>query len=299
MDLFMAGLGFGLIAASIMALAAVGFTLQLGVADIFNFSFGAVMTASALAGYEANAAGLNVWLCLPVGAAFGAALSVCLNRAILTPFMHRGAGLFGMVIVTLGLAIVIQNLILAIWGPVYFTYQVDNSSTVRWAGMILTTSQIALAACSAAIMVVLHLLLTKTKLGKAMRATAANADLARTSGIRTSRVNDTVWALSGALCGLGGVAFVINTVSFQAATGTDYLILVVAAAVLGGAGQPYGAMIGALIVGVASEVSATVISPDYKDVVALVILIGVLLVRPRGLMASVDLVQAGGEETIA
>jgi len=98
---------------------------------------------------------------------------------------------------------------------------------------------------------------------------------------------------------LAGVAFVVNTVSFQAATGTDYLILVVAAAMLGGAGQPYGAMIGALIVGITSEVSATVISPDYKDVVALLVLIGVLLIRPQGLVASVDLVSAAGEETIA
>lgn len=288
--LLLAGTGFGLVSASILAIAAVGFTLQLGIADIFNFSYGAIFTSSALAAYGVNAAGVNIWVCAPVGMAFGAVASALLNRIVVGPFSRRGTRLFGMVIVTLGLAILIENLILAVWGPRYFTYHIPIGRTFHLGGLILTVSQIVVIGVSAAVMVLLHLLLHRTRLGRAMRATADDDTLARTSGIRTARVKDVVWLVSGALCGLAGVTFVVNTVSFNASTGTDYLILVVAAAMLGGAGQPYGAMVGAVVVGLASEIAATVINPAYKDVVALVILVGVLLVRPHGLFASADVV---------
>jgi branched-chain amino acid transport system permease protein/neutral amino acid transport system permease protein len=100
-------------------------------------------------------------------------------------------------------------------------------------------------------------------------------------------VIDAAWLVSGALCGIAGVAVVLNTATFSEGTGATFLVPIIAAAVLGGIGQPYGAMLGAITIGLASEIAASVINPSYKDVVAFGILIVVLLVRPQGILSEV------------
>jgi len=120
-----------------------------------------------------------------------------------------------------------------------------------------------------------------------MRATAADAELARNCGIRTGLVTDAAWLLSGLFCGIAGFTLMVDFGSFQTTTGGAFLVPIVAAAVLGGVGHPYGAMLGALVVGVASQMSATLINPAYSDVTAFVILIVVLLVRPQGIISEV------------
>jgi branched-chain amino acid transport system permease protein/neutral amino acid transport system permease protein len=135
-------------------------------------------------------------------------------------------------------------------------------------------------------MLALHLLLTQTTLGRAMRATASNRILAQSCGINTNRVSDIAWFLSGTLCGAAGVALAITTVSFDFTLGAVFLIPMIAAAVLGGIGQPYGAMLGGLVVGVASEIAAGYTNPEYREVVAFAILIAMLLIRPRGLFGA-------------
>jgi branched-chain amino acid transport system permease protein/neutral amino acid transport system permease protein len=131
-----------------------------------------------------------------------------------------------------------------------------------------------------------HVLLRYTKLGKAMRATAANASLARNCGIRTGRVITTTWALTGALCGLAGTVFAMDSGSFDA-TATDlFLVLILAAVFLGGPGQAYGAMLGAAVIGLATEISAVFIPADYKYVIAFVVLLVMLGLRPAGLLGA-------------
>jgi branched-chain amino acid transport system permease protein/neutral amino acid transport system permease protein len=139
-------------------------------------------------------------------------------------------------------------------------------------------------AIAVAVMLGVHALLRYTKLGKAMRATAANRTLARNCGIRTGRVITATWALTGALCGLAGTVFAIDAGSFGATSTDVFLVLILAAVFLGGPGQPYGAMLGALVIGVATEVSAAFIPADYKYVIAFVALLVVLGVRPTGLL---------------
>jgi branched-chain amino acid transport system permease protein/neutral amino acid transport system permease protein len=105
--------------------------------------------------------------------------------------------------------------------------------------------------------------------------------------VPTRWVIDGSWLLSGLLCGLAGVALVTELGSFDFTTGSVFLIPVIAAAVLGGVGQPYGAMLGALVIGLATELYATYVDPTYKDVVAFLVLIVVLLIRPQGIFAEV------------
>jgi len=287
MNTIVPAIGFGIVTASILAVAGVGFTLQFGVTNILNLAYGDIMTAAAFVAYLVTSAGLNVWLALVAGAAFGSVFSVLLNRCIYTPFVRRGTRLFGMIIVTIAVSLIVQNGLLAIFGANFFSLKMPRPTSVHFAGMVFTTVQLAIIAIAVVAMLLIHLLLRYTKLGKAMRATAADPDLARNCGIATDRVIDLAWAISGALCGLAGVILVMNVTAFTETTGAQFLIPIVAVAVLGGIGQPYGAMLGALVIGITSEVAAAIFNPEYKDVVAFVILVIVLLARPQGILSEV------------
>jgi branched-chain amino acid transport system permease protein/neutral amino acid transport system permease protein len=280
-------LGFGLITASVLAVASVGFSLQFGVTNILNLAYGDIMTAAAFIAYLITRAGLNVWVALVAGGIFGAIFSVFLNRGLYTPFIRRGTRLFGMIIVTIAVSLIMQNGLQAIFKATFFSLQVSRGRSYHFLGMIFTGAQLGIIAIAVIAMLLIHMLLRYTKLGKAMRATATDPDLARSCGIATDRVIDVAWALSGALCGIAGVALVMNITSFTSTTGGQFLIPIVAAAVLGGIGQPYGALLGALVIGIASELAAALISPDYKQVVAFIILIVVLLVRPQGILSEI------------
>jgi branched-chain amino acid transport system permease protein/neutral amino acid transport system permease protein len=162
----------------------------------------------------------------------------------------------------------------------------SQGRTFRLGGLILTTVQLIIIAISVAVMLAAHVLLRYTRLGKAMRATAANRTLARNCGIRASRVITVTWAITGGLCGLAGTVFAIDVGSFDPTSDDIFLILILAAVFLGGPGHAYGAMLGALVIGLATEVSAAYIQPSYKYVVAFVILLAMLAVRPTGLFGT-------------
>ncbi len=287
MSLFVASLGFGLVTASILAIAAVGFTLQFGVTNILNLAFGDIMTASAFIGYLATTNGANIWVAVVLCALFGAVFSMLLNRWLYTPFVRHGTKLFGMIVVTIAVSLIIQNALLAIWGPSFFSLRFSPGRSYHLGAMVFTTSQFGIMAIAIGAMLAVYALLRYTKLGKAMRATASDPVLARSCGIATDRVIDVGWLVSGALCGIAGIALAMNVTSFTSTTGGTFLIAIVAAAVLGGVGQAYGAMIGALTIGITSEVAAGVIAPSYKQVVAFVVLVIVLLIRPQGILSEV------------
>ncbi len=284
MSLFLASIGFGLVTASVLAIASVGFTLQFGVTDVLNLAFGAIMILGAFVAYWVNENGISVWLGLLLAVAACAVASVLLNSVVYTPFQRRGASPITMVIVSLGMTLIIEFGLAALVGGVGVSYTMGNGPTFQAGGLTLTGVQLVIMALAVLSMAGVHVLLRYTRLGKAMRATAANRNLARNCGIRTGRVITATWALTGALCGLAGTVFAIDAGSFDA-TATDlFLVLILAAVFLGGPGQPYGAMLGAVIIGLATEVSAVFIPADYKYVIAFVALLVMLGVRPTGLL---------------
>jgi branched-chain amino acid transport system permease protein/neutral amino acid transport system permease protein len=191
-----------------------------------------------------------------------------------------------MVIVSLGMTLIIEFGIQAIVGGTSVSYTMASGPTVRAGGLTLTAVQLVVIGISLLVMAGTHVLLRYTKLGKAMRATAANRTLARNCGIRTSRVITMTWAITGALCGLAGVIFAMDTGSFDATITDLFLILILAAVFLGGPGQAYGAMLGAVVIGLATEVSAAYITPSYKYVIAFLALLVMLGVRPSGLLGA-------------
>jgi branched-subunit amino acid ABC-type transport system permease component len=283
-SVFLASIGFGLVTASVLAIAAVGFTLQFGVTDVLNLAFSAVMILGAFLAYLLNSHGISVWYGLIVSMVAGAVVSVLINSVVYTPFQRRGASPITMVIVSLGMTLIIEFGVEAVAGGVPVSYTMGNGPTFQAGSFVLTGVQLVIIALALVTMAGVHALLRYTKLGKAMRATAANRNLARNCGIRTGRVITTTWALTGALCGLAGTIFAIDAGSFDATSTDVFLVLILAAVFLGGPGQPYGAMLGALVIGLATEVSAAFIPADYKYVAAFVVLLIMLAVRPTGLL---------------
>ena len=294
MNLYLAAFGFGLVSVSVIAIAAVGFTMQFGITNMINLAYGEVMIVSAYAAYYLNHAGVTIWVGLILGAVVGALFSFLLNRLLYAPFQRKGTAPIGMVIVALAASLMIANLLLPIVGFYTSSYQQDPGPVLRAGGLVLTTVQVVIIVLALLLMLSIHGLLRYTRLGKAMRATAANPTLARNCGIPTGRVIDAVWLITGALCGMAGVVAGMNSENFAVSSGAGYLITILAAAVLGGAGQPYGAMIGALIIGMITELSAAVISPEYKEVVAFGILVLVMVLRPQGLLAKRGALAAAG-----
>jgi branched-subunit amino acid ABC-type transport system permease component len=284
--LFLASVGFGLVTASVLAIAAVGFTLQFGVTNVLNLAYGAIMIAGAFIAYAVNQAGASVWIGLVAAVAACSLGSVLVNSGVYAPFHRRGTSPITLVIVSLGMTLIIEFGVQAVAGGAGVSYTMSQGRTFHVGGLILTTVQLIIIALSLAVMAAVHVTLRYTKLGKAMRATAANQTLARNCGIRTARVITVTWALTGALCGLAGVVFAIDSGSFDATSTDIFLVLILAAVFLGGPGQAYGAMLGALVIGLATEVSAAFIPPDYKYVIAFVILLVMLGVRPTGLLGA-------------
>ena len=290
----MAALGFGLVSTAVIAIAAVGFTMQFGITNMINLAYGEIMIAAAFVAYGLNHAGLSIWIGLVAAALFGAVVSVVVNRVLYAPFQRRGASLIGMVIISLAAALILANVLLALVGADNVSYTVSDAAAVSAGSFILTSVQVVIIAVAVAAMVAIHALLTVTRLGKAMRATAANAVLARNCGIPTGRIIDLVWLITGALCGVAGTVAAIDSGSFAVGNGASYLIVILAAAVLGGAGQPYGAMVGAALIGEITELSAAALSPEYKAVVAFGILVLVMIVRPQGLFSKTGALGAPG-----
>jgi branched-subunit amino acid ABC-type transport system permease component len=286
MQLLIEAIGFGIAAGAVIALGAVGFSVQFGMSNILNITYGSLMTLGAYVGLFLIDRGISPWAALGIAGVVVAAFSVGFHRWLLAPLVRRGTRAFAIVIVTVSAGVILQYVIVIFAGPDAKSYGEQSGQTFHLGYLLMTASQVTIILITVVLMLALHVLLTRTTLGRAMRATASNRILAQSCGINTDRISDIAWFLSGTLCGAAGVALAITTVSFDFSLGAVFLIPMIAAAVLGGIGQPYGAMLGALIVGTASELAAAYSNPAYREVVAFAILILMLLVRPRGLFGT-------------
>jgi branched-subunit amino acid ABC-type transport system permease component len=281
-------LGFGIVSASVIAMAAVGFTLQFGISRVFNVAYGAMMTAAAYVAYVVDIdLHTSIWVGLVAGAVSGVVLGLATERFVFSPFSRRGANVFTVVMVSLALNVFVQNALIAIAGSSFYTYRLPPEHVYHFLGMVLTPTELILIAVAVVAMLGIHFLLRATQVGKAMRAVSADRELASGCGINVRRMTSVTWALSGALAGLGGVALAINTAAFSPTSGDQFVFIVFAAAVVGGLGQPYGAMLGALAIGIVTEEFA-IVDPSLKYVAAFVVLVAILILRPGGL------VQIGG-----
>ncbi len=272
---------YGIVYGSIVALGAVGVSLTFGVLRFANFAHGDLMTFGA---YIALAVftGLKapLWVAALAGLVATAALAVFIDKTLFRWF--RKSNPLILLISSFGVGLMIRSLIQLIWGPDTQLYIAGIQLPYRVMGLRIKPDHITILIGTVALVVLLHLFLQKTRMGKAMRAMADNPDLARISGINTDRVIVWTWIMGAGLAAAAGFFLGLDT-RLQPDMGWFILLPVFAAAILGGIGKPYGAIAGGFIIGIAEELSTLVIPPDYKPAVAFALMVLILIIRPTGI----------------
>jgi len=209
---FWLSFGFGLVTASVLAIAAVGLSLQFGITNYINFAYGDFMALGAYLTYELNVSFLhwNVWFALVGGSLLMGAIAVLLNRFLLSPFARRFEKSFYVLIVTFGLSLIMLNVLDSIWGSDVRAYNMKIEQVLHIGPFLLTRNQLIVMAISVVLMGLVHVMLKTTRLGKSMRAMSDNTTLAMTSGVDTKRITTITWFLSGTLAGLAGTVLGIT-----------------------------------------------------------------------------------------
>jgi branched-subunit amino acid ABC-type transport system permease component len=287
MTLFWLSVGFGLVTTSVLAVAAIGLSLQFGITNYVNFAYGDFMALGAYFTFALNnqVLHINIWVSVALATLLMGVFGVLINQLLLGPFARRFKSTHYVLIVTFGLSLVMLNVIYSIWGANVQFYSLPPGTAHKIGPLLLTTSQLVVMGIAVALLVAIHTTLKTTRLGKSMRAMSDNGTLAMSSGIDTRRITTITWFLSGALAGVAGAVLGISEGNLTPAAGELFLFVIFAAVILGGIGSVYGAMAGAVVIGMATEISAAFINPAYKLDVAFVALILTLLVRPNGLIA--------------
>jgi branched-chain amino acid transport system permease protein len=274
----------GVMAGAILAVPAIGLTAIYAVLRFPNFSVASHATIGAFAGYCAN-----VWLgfsLIPAAViAFlsAGAVGVASDTLVLRPL--RPAGLITATIASVALTIALENLVRLGFGNELRDYSLPIVRDWRFNGLRVGPQQLEDLAISAVAVAALFAFLAFTRLGKAMRAVADNPILASIKGIDAEQIGRIVNFIAMGLAGLGGMLLGLDT-SIDPLTGFRAILAIFAAAVVGGLGSIPGAVVGALTVGIAEELSQLALPPDYRTVVGFIAILLVLSFRPRGILGA-------------
>jgi branched-chain amino acid transport system permease protein len=293
----------GVIIGSVIALGAIGLTLAYSILRFANFAhgeyltWGAYLAWTALLGFvavmgpmtpiEPFSFGWPLLLSLVLAAVVTAALALALDALLFRRLRRRGSAIT-LIMASFGAALVLRNMLQFIYGAVPEYYSREIQVAIRLVprdvlgGLRVTPDQLLVLGLTVVLVIALHLFLTRTTLGKAMRATSLNPQLASVTGIDVDRVIRATWIIGAVLAAVAGV-FSGLTVQLRPQLGFDLLLPLFAAAILGGIGSVYGAVAGGLIVGLAESLSVPLVGAEYRAATAFVVLIAILLVRPTGL----------------
>ena len=198
------------------------------------------------------------------------------------PMRDRRASDTTLIIISIGLALFVRNGILLLYGGSNQLYLLPVIPALQLGDLRVAYYRIVVVGLAIAAIIALHFILQNTKIGKAMRAVADNIDLARVSGINVERVVLWTWVITGTLTAFAGGMYGLIAV-VRPNMGWFLILPMFASVILGGIGNPYGAIAGAFIIGIAQELSVPLLGSEYKLGVALAIMIFILLVRPQGL----------------
>jgi len=312
----------GLVLGSIYALGAIGITLIFGILRFAHFAHGDMMTMggfiSFLLAAAVTAAGITApvatgFVVLPVAMVIAAVLALGIDKGFYAPLRARGARPVTLLIASIGVTLIIQGLIRLFFGSGSYTFfeteakrlfrlEVPLPDVTRTINF--TEPQLLMVVSTALVVVALHLFLTRSRLGKAMRAMSDNADLAQVSGINTKLVVRVTWIIAGSLACMAGTMLALD-VSLKPDLAFNIVLPIFAAAIVGGLGQSYGAIAGGFLIGFAETLAIfnwsillrpmrdalpfdlpnnlAVVPTEYKLTVAFVILVIVLLWRPTGI----------------
>jgi len=279
----------GLFIGSIYALFAIGFTLVFGILDRLNLAHPAVFAASAFIGIElVDAAGMSIWLALPVVFVVGGLLGLVIERVAFRPLKGRPDAHFAGLISSIALAGMFIALLQWRYGPGTRRFPADAFPDTRFQvlGAQVTLLQVAILVISVLLMVGLTLLVGRTRLGRAMRAVAENPTAARVLGVNVDRVTATTFAISSALGAVAGALFAMNVNSAQLGMGAAIELKGLAVIIVGGMGSLPGALVGGLLLGLAEVFAVQYVGSSWRDLIAFGLLFVILLLRPQGLFGA-------------
>ncbi len=293
----------GFIIGSVIALGAIGVTLVYSILRFANFAHGELLTWGAYLAWTALIGIVAVWgpaeplgpfsfgwpllVALAISAVATAALALLVDRLLFRQLRQHGNAIT-LIMASFGAALVLRNLLQFIYGSIPEYYSREIQVAIRLiprdvlGGLRITPDQLFVLGLTAVSVVSLHGFLTRTTLGKAMRATSNNPQLARVTGIDVDQIIRATWIIGAVLATVAGV-FSGLTVQLRPQLGLDLLLPLFAAAILGGIGSVYGAVVGGLIVGLAESLSVPLVGAEYRAATAFAVLIAILLIRPTGL----------------
>ena len=288
----------GIFTGAIVALGAIGASLGMQILRFANFSHAELLTcgayivlsvtsfATAGVPIEPFSFGWQLLLAMIVAGGLTGGVALIIDRVVFARLRARHAHNLTMVFASFGVALILRNLVLLLWGPDAHYYSTELQIAVELVpGIRVLPDQVFVLALAFLLVVVLHLVLRFSRLGIALRAMADNPALARVCGIETERAISWTWIVSGVLAAAAGV-FLGVTVQLRPEMGFNLLLAMLTAAILGGTGSLFGAVIGGLAVGIAENLSVFVIPTGYKAAIPFLLLMLVLFIRPQGLFGS-------------
>ena len=290
---------YGIILGSIIGLGSVGLTLIWGITDVFNCAHGDQITVGAYIALIFASLFSNVWFLKanvgPFSFSWGLLLAfipsiiitvllvILIDRWVYKPLRASGAHFITSFIASIGVAWALRGVIYIIWGADFHFYSTELRSIIRLPGNIkLKIDEIFIMLVAWAAVAGVYFFLKRTKMGKALRALADNPELARVAGINTENMIVWVWGIAGSLIAIAGILYGIET-QLRPEMGWIFLLPLFAAIILGGKGSITGALAGGLVLGIAQQVSTAWLLPSYKPAVAFIIMILVLIIRPKGI----------------
>ncbi len=274
----------GFVSGGIFALGAIGLTLVYGILKLVNFAQGDFLTFGAYIAFAFNVSiGMPLLAALLIAVAATALLGVVLELIMWRPMRKKKAGLLQLLLMSLGLAFVLRNMIQFVAGTRPRQLDVNTTDSISFLDLTIGRTELYVLISSVVVLSAVAYILRATSVGRQMRALADNFDLAETTGIDTGRVVLFTWVLAGGLAGLAGVLLVSASGGLSPNTGFYILLPLFAAVVLGGIGNAFGALAGGMVIGLTQEWSTLVISSEWKVAVSFIVLILVLLIRPEGI----------------
>lgn len=272
----------GILLGSILALGAIGATMIFGVLRFAHFAHGDLMAIGAYFALSVvSIFNLPILLALPVAMLLTAGLAVGIDQVIYRRIRQVQPVI--LLISSFATALVLRSLIQMIWGSSNQVYATGIQMPWQIGPLILKPDHLLIFAAATGLVVFVHFFLTRTRMGKAMRAMSDNMNLALVTGIPANRVIMWTWAIGGALAAAAGVFLGMDT-RLHPVMGWTLLLPIFAATILGGIGRPYGAIVGGLVIGCAMELSTLIIPGSYKPAVAFAIMVVTLMVRPQGII---------------
>lgn len=272
---------YGVVLGSILTLGAIGVSLIFGILRFAHFAHGDLMTMGAYFALSMVVGlGFPVWAAAPFAILGTALVAISVDQTVYRRL--RRASPVILLISSFGIAIALRSVVQLIWGPHNEVYAGGIQMPWRIGDLVIKPDHVWIVLGAIVLVTLLHLFLTRTRMGKAMRAMSDNMDLALISGIPSERVIMVTWAVGGGLAAVAGIFLGMDT-RLHPVMGWSLLLPVFAAAILGGIGRPYGAIAGGMVIGLAMEMSTMIINPTYKPAVAFALMVLMLIVRPQGL----------------